>query len=238
MGVSVSDSASQIDLSARKWVRPCALGVCVSLLSFALAMGVAMWLYPGGNWLDRSAPGHRFFANFLCDLTQPVSLSGVENRLGSRCAQFGMLSFALALAGFFGLLPELFAPGGRAAPWVRALGGGAMLVFVAVPLTPSLTFGNWHERLALLAGTLGLAAALLAVHALWRAPRRARSLGVLGALAVAVGALDAALFVYHLGDAAPPLLVPAIQKVAAVLLCAWMLATAWLALAKARATRP
>jgi hypothetical protein len=199
-------------------------------------MSLAMWLYPGGNWLDRSASGHRFFANFLCDLTQPVSLSGVNNRVGSRLAQFGMLSFALALASFFGVLPALFVPGEHAAPWVRALGGGAMLVFVAVPMTPSLTFGNLHERLALLAGALGLAAALLAVQALRRAQRRA--LAVLGALSVLVGALDAALFVYHLGDAAPPLLVPAIQKIAALLLCAWMLGTAWLALATARATRP
>ena len=197
-----------------------------------------MWLYPGGNWLDRGAFGHRFFANFLCDLTQPVSLSGMQNRVGSRCAQFGMLNFALALACFFWLLPVLFVARGWSASWVRVLGGGAMLVFVAVPLTPSLSFGHLHERLALLSGALGLAAALAAVNALRRAHRAARVLAAVGALALVFGALDAGLFVYHLGDATPPWSVPALQKVAALLLCAWMVGTARLVLAKPRVTRP
>ena len=229
---------SQNDVSMPWWSRPCALALCAFLCAFAVAMSLSMSLYPGGNWLDRSAIGHRFFANFLCDLTQPVSLSGVQNHIGSRCAQLGMLSFALALACFFWLLPVLFAARGRSALWVRMLGGGAVLVFVAVPLTPSLTFGNLHQRLALLSGASGLAAALAAVNALRSAHCAARVLAAVGALVLVVGALDAGLFVYHLGDATLPWSVSALQKVAALLLCAWMVGTARLVLARPRVTRP
>ena len=182
-----------------------------------------MVLYPGGNWQDRSATGHRFFANFFCDLTQPISLSGVRNPLGAQCAQLGMLCFAAALAGFFWLVPSRFAPGSRAARWVRGLGQCAVVCFIAVPLTPSERFGNWHALLALVSGGFGIGAAAWAVQALFAAERRA--LAALGAAALALGAFDAALFVYYLGDAAPPpLIVPAAQKVAALLLSAWMAA--------------
>jgi hypothetical protein len=217
------------------WLRRCALLVVACLLAFVGSMAVAMLLYPGGNWLDRGAVGHRFFANFFCDLTQPVSLSGVDNRWGARWAQFGMLSFAVGLAGFFWILPQHFAAGARVAPWVRGLGECAMLIFVAVPLTPSEQFGNVHAALALLSGAFGLAAALCAVWALARSHRRARVLGALGALTLLVGTFDAVLFVYHLRDVtAPPLLVPATQKIAALLLSSWMAGAAWLALAAPR----
>ena len=42
---------------------------------FSLFAATAL-VYPGGNWLDSGAHGHRFFANYVCDLTQPVSLQG------------------------------------------------------------------------------------------------------------------------------------------------------------------
>ena len=128
-----------------------------------------MLVYPGGNWLDRAAHGHRFFANYFCDLTQPVSLSGVNNPLGSRLAQLAMVCFAAALAGFFWLVPRHFAaqPRGLAA-WVRGLGECAVLSYLAVPFTPSELFGDVHAWLSLLSGALGLSAALCAVWALLR----------------------------------------------------------------------
>jgi hypothetical protein len=203
--------------------RACAVAVLVCLAGFAVLLSVAMALYPGGNWLDRSAVGHRFFANFFCDLTQPVSLSGVRNPVGAHCAQLGMLCFAAALAGFFWLAPYRFPAGSRAARWVRGLGQCAVLCFIAVPLTPSERFGNLHAALALVSGAFGIGSAAWAVHALFAARRR--TLAALGAAALVLGAGDALLFVYHLGDSTPPaLIVPAAQKVAALLLCAWIAA--------------
>jgi hypothetical protein len=195
---------------SKAWARACAAAMLLSLVGFLGLMAAAMALYPGGNWLDRSAVGHHFFANFFCDLTQPISLSGVMNPVGSRLAQLGMLFFAAALAGLFWLVPYHFALHSRVGRWVRALGECAVLSFIAVPLTPSERF----------------ASALLAARALWISKRRV--LALLGVLTLALGACDGALFAYHLGDAAPPpLLVPAGQKLAALSLVLWMASVAW-----------
>ena len=208
--------------------------LCLS--AFAGLMAVAMALYPGGTWLDPKAPGHSFFANFLCDLTQPVSLSGVKNSLGAALAQTGMLFFAGALAGFFGLVPQRFGLESRAAPWVRKLGLGTVLCLIVVPLLPSERFGRFHAALALVAGTIGIAGALCAVVALFGARRRA--LAAVGASALASATVAAALFAYYLYDGGPmPLLVPAVQKVAALLVSAWLVAVAVGVLLEAKETR-
>lgn len=215
----------------------CALAIVLSWLAFCGLFAAAAWLYPGGNWLNRAASGHRFFANYFCDLTQPVSLSGVKNPLGSRLAQLAMLCFGVALAGFFWLVPRFFGPATRLSTWVRGLGEGAVLGFVAVPLTPSEIFGDVHASLSLLAGTLGLAAAVCAVAGLLRSHCYARALGVVGALALVAGGVHAALFVRYLHASEPaPLIVPAVQKVAALLLSAWMLGVAWLTVSRRRET--
>ena len=223
--------------AAEQEARRFGLVIIGCLVAFFGLMAVAMQLYPGGTWLDRGAVGHRFFANFLCDLTQPVSLSGVDNRLGARFAQLAMLFFGLALAAFFWSLPGEFTKAARGSRWVRVIGVGAVLCFAAVPLTPSLQFGHLHAGLALLSFALGIGAAATAVASLARSHRRARGLALLGALTLAVGAIDALLFVSYLGSSTPaPLIVPAAQKVAALLLCAWMLGIAWSLLDRTTAT--
>jgi hypothetical protein len=209
--------------------------VALSWLAFFGLFAAAAWLYPGGTWLDRAASGHQFFENYFCDLTQPVSLSGVNNPLGSRLAQLAMLCFGMALAGFFWLVPRFFGPPTRLGTWVRGLGEGAVLGFLAVPFTPSELFGDVHAFLSLLAGTLGLAAALAAVVGLVRSHRLARALGVVGALALVAGGVHAALFVHYLHASEPaPLIVPAVQKVAALLLSVWMLGVAGLTVSRRR----
>jgi len=215
------------------WPRRCALLIALSWLAFLALFAASVAVYPGGNWLDRAAHGHRFFANYFCDLTQPVSLSGVNNPIGSRIAQLAMLFFAVALAGFFWLMPRYFGPKPRAVAWVRWLGEGAVFTYLAVPFTPSELFGAVHAWLSLLAGALGLSAAVCAVWALCRSHRVARVLGVLGALSLAAGLLHALLFFHYLHGSEPaPLIVPAAQKVAALLLSGWMLAVAWLTLSR------
>jgi hypothetical protein len=215
--------------------RGCALLIALSLLAFWALFAGSVALYPGGNWLDRAALGHRFFANYFCDLTQPVSLSGVNNPVGSRLAQLAMLSFAPALAGFFWLVPRYFGPNVRAAVWVRRLGVCSVLSYLLVPFTPSELFGPLHAWLSLFAGALGLSAALRCVWALFHSHRAARALGALGALSLAAGLTHALLFLHYLHRSEPaPLIVPAIQKVAALLLSGWMLAVAWLTLSRRR----
>ena len=207
--------------------RHVALATLFCLLGFAGFWTGALVLYPGGTWLDRTSIGASLLGNFLCDLTQPVSLSGVANPVGSRLAQCGMLCFAAALTGILWLVPRHFADGARARFLNRGVAPLAVISFVAVPLTPSEQFGSVHAVLALLAGALGIAALLGSVRALLASGRGARALGALGSLAIAVGAFDAAIFVWHLGDSSPPpLLAPAAQQVAALLVSAWIAAVA------------
>jgi len=224
-----------VNLGAKAWRARCAILIVLSVLAFSCLFAGAMLAYPGGTWLDRSAHGHRFFANYICDLTQPVSLSGVNNPVGSRLAQLAMLCFAAALSGFFWLVPWHFEPNARVAAWVRGLGECAVVGLLAVPFTPSELFGDVHARLSLLSGALGLSAALCAVWALLRSSRDrvTRALGVVGALSLAAGVLHALLFVRFMHAREPaPLIVPAVQKVAALLLSGWMLGVAWLTLSR------
>ncbi len=63
----------------------------------------------------------------------------------------------------------------------------------------------------------------------------ARALGVVGALSLVAGGVHAGLFVRYLHASEPaPLIVPAVQKVAALLLSAWMLGVAGLTLSRRR----
>jgi len=217
----------------------CALAIALSWLAFSGLFVAAAWVYPGGNWLDRAAQGHHFFANYFCDLTQPVSLSGVTNPLGSRLAQLAMLCFGVALAGFFWLVPRFFGAPSRLGTWVRGLGESAVLGFLAVPFTPSELFGDVHALLSLLSAAFGLAAALCAVVGLLRSHRVARALGVVGTLSLVAGGVHAALFVRYLHASEPaPLIVPAVQKVAALLLSSWMLGVAGLTFSRRREIDP
>jgi hypothetical protein len=216
----------------------CALLITLSWLAFFGLFLAAAQLYPGGTWLDPSTRGHHFFANYFCDLTQPTSLSGVTNPLGSRLAQLSMLCFGVALSGFFWLVPSHFGRPTRLGTWVRGLGECAVLGYVAVPLTPSELFGNLHATLSLISGAIGLAAALGAVVGLLRSQRVARVLGVVGVLSLLAGGVHAALFVHYLHASEPaPLIVPAIQKLAAALLSAWMLGLAWVTLTPSGVTK-
>jgi hypothetical protein len=222
-----------VNRGSEAWERRCALLIACSWLAFSALFAASAAVYPGGNWLDRAAHGHRFLANYFCDLTQPVSLSGVNNPVGSRLAQLAMVCFAAALSGFFALLPRFFRPDARVRAWVLWLGQSAVFCYLAVPFTPSKLFGDVHAWLSLLSGALGFSAALCAVWALRRSHRVARVLGALGALSLAAGVLHASSFVYYFHDSEPaPLFVPAVQKVAAMLLSSWMLGVAWLTLSR------
>jgi len=230
MSVGASSEESVANAKASEHSPRCACDIAL-FTGVRRVLGRRNGLVPWRHFLDRSHSGQSFFGNFFAISRKPVSLSGVANPVGSRLAQCGMLFFAGALLGLFWVVPHHFAPGARTKPWVLRLGTLAVLTFIAVPLTPSERFGNLHATLALVAGGFGILAALVAVWALFASHGRARALGVLGSIALAVGAFDAVIFVQHLGQSAPPpLLVPAAQKVAALLVSAWIAAVALLAL--------
>ena len=137
-----------------------------------------------------------------------------------------MIFFAAALLGLFWLVPRHFSPGKNRG--VFGLGLLAVCLLVAVPLTPSEYFGRLHADLALASGFLGIVASLAALALLFASGPSGRVLFALGALALAAALFAAVVFIVHLSEAAPPpLLVPAAQKVAALLASAWIIGVAW-----------
>ncbi len=190
-----------------------ALLSCVGL--FVVLEGAAMALYPGGTWWEPTARGHRFWQNFLCDLSWRVALNGQDNRVGSLLSQAAML---VLVAGF---VPFWVLVGGPGARGVRVLGFASVIGTGAVTLMPSDRFGAMHGMAVMVAATTGLTAAVLAAVGQLRAGDRVA--GVLGLSVLGAGGVDFALYVQTFGSGGPgPLALPALQKVALLLLVAWM----------------
>jgi hypothetical protein len=203
-----------------------AIFVCVG--AFACLEIAAMSLYPGGTWWDATTRGHRFWENFLCDLEWQVALNKVPNPVGSRLAMGAMVVLVVGLGSFWVGLPRVFearAPRGTSA--VRWLGITSTVGALAVVLMPSDRFGALHGATVLTAGVPGILAAALAIRVLAVGEPRPRVGAWTGAAMLAFAFVDFALYAWHfLTHTEGTILGPALQKVALILLLAWMILVA------------
>ena len=200
-----------------------AVAACVG--AFVALIVPAMALYPGGTWWDPHAVGHRFWTNFLCDLEWRTALNGTPNPVGARLAAGAMLSLVLAFVPFWPLAARLFAAYSRLAAAVRVLGWTSVFGMIAVALMPSERFGALHGVAVVVAGLPGLSAAVLAATGQLLARRMLP--GALGAAMVLFAILDFVLYVHTMLHGGPgPLVLPVAQKLALLLLLAWMLVVA------------
>jgi hypothetical protein len=191
---------------------------------FVALIALAMARYPGGTWCDPAAVGHRFWQNFLCDLLHVRSLSGAANP-GAGLARLAMLALIAGFLPFWLVLPALFPLRRRTALWLRRIGAISVCAMALVPLTPSDRFGSVHGLVVMSAGAPGFAAAALAVWAELATPSR-RWLGALGAAMLGFSFADMAIYAHHYFgrvDCSPVL--PLVQRIALVLVLAWMAAS-------------
>lgn len=198
------------------------------MLAFVLLVGIAMALYPGGTWLDPLAPGHDFFRNFFCDLTAPKALNGQQNP-GVVFARSGMMMLTLGIFPFWLLVTRLFAHArARWANVVFVLGVLSTSAAMLVPLVSSQEYGFLHPLLILVAGVPGLFAGGLAAFALAMTKSAPRMPAMLAIATVLFVSVDGALYAAHVisGQAISSAWLPSLQKLAAMSLVAWMLATA------------
>lgn len=203
-----------------------ALFACVG--AFVILELVAMRLYPGGTFWDRTTRGACFWRNFLCDFGSPVALDGAPNAVGARFGQTALVVLAVGLAPFWRLAAELFDDLRALAAAVRGLGLASLGAIAAVVSMPSSRFGALHGFAVIAAAVPGLTAALLAVVGLTRAEPRPRIAARLGGATLATAVVDFALYVRTMRSGGPgPTLLPVAQKLALILLLAWMLAVAW-----------
>ena len=194
----------------------------VAAAAFVLLTGVAMARYPGGTFLDRTTVGHRFFENFFCDLFHAHGLDGRPNP-GAALAQAGMLAILVGLFAHFMVVARVVRSRGLA--WsVRVLGTVCALAAIAVPLTPSDRFPRVHSMFVLLAAVPGILAASASSVGLLLG--RATLAGGLGVALCLVASADAALLLDQMRTHGPtPFALPALQKIAAIVLLGWMAAT-------------
>lgn len=200
---------------------------CVA--AFVALEAAAMALYPGGTWWDRNTRGASFWRNYVCDLEWSVALNGQPNRVGAPLAEAAMLVMVAGLGVFWWIAPAMFAGRRRTGTAVRALGLVSVAGIVAVACMPSERFGALHGVAVVVAGVPGLTAALLAVAGMLRGDRakHARAAGAVGAAMLAFALVDFALYADTLAHGGPgSTLLPVAQKIALVLLVAWMLLVA------------
>jgi hypothetical protein len=201
---------------AGAWLTFAALAVGTALL------GAAMRLYPGGSVAAPDRQGHSFWLNYLCDLTNDTAVNGASNAGGSAVARAGMLTLSVTLGLVWLILPRLL-EGGR---WSKGLARwGGVLCALGLIAVPSAN-GALHAPVILATVVPGVSAMGTTLVGFARAGRR----GLLGlALAVlAVSVVGAAVYAAKVAGWLPATapVVPASQRIAALLLVTWMAAVA------------
>lgn len=206
-------------------IRKASLFLMLALFVFVVLEGIAMALYPGGTWLNRSSVGYDFFRNFFCDLAAPKALNGKPNP-GAIFAQVGMFFFTLGLIPFWILVTSLVRQvRARLAKVVMALGTISSLAASLVPFVSSQQFGFLHPMLVFLAGIPGLMAGGLSMYGLVKTKSGSRIPARLAVLTVILVGIDGILYAIHVltGYEVHPILLPSLQKMGAMSLVAWMI---------------
>jgi hypothetical protein len=225
-----------VTVSKVRWrlARAASLTMLGAIALGLLLLGLAMWAYPGGTALDPTALGHSFWFNFLCDLTGDVAVNAVANPLGAALARVAMLALAVALGCFWIVAPLSFADGRAFARSITTFGLLAMVGVLFVPVAP----GWGHVFVVLAAAVSGLVASILALIGSVRWSR-SRLLASLACASVTAGLLDAVLYArsYMVEPRVVPPALPVFQRVALILLLAWMVAVAVRVLLTAGLTR-
>ena len=199
--------------------------VLTALLAFALSIGVAVVLYPGGTWFARDTAGYSFWHNYWCDLLSPVALNGQPNLGGSLLARLSFMCFALALASFWPMALALTDTERRDLLASRAGQAGA-LGLVLTALLPSTSTPLLHGIAVVFAALASVLAAFLFSRS--QRKRGERVGAALGAIAGLVALAAVALYVYQgtFGHDVPFL--PAVQKATTFLLLSWMARVLWI----------
>jgi hypothetical membrane protein len=208
-------------------IRQSSFFLLVCLGGFLAFQAIAMFLYPGGTWFDRTSRGHTFFQNFFCDLTAAKALNGQPNP-GAIYAKIGMVLFTLGLIPFWILVTSVLRQArARLAKVVLSLGTISSIAAALVPFVPSQRFGNLHPLLVFLAGIPGILAGGLSTYGLVKTKSGSRLPARLAVLTVILVAIDGILYAIHVatGYELHPTLLPGLQKIAAMSLVAWMSAS-------------
>ncbi|WP_231864542.1 hypothetical protein [Sorangium cellulosum] len=201
--------------------------ILVGVSAFLVLTALAAAAYPGGTFCDANAPGYDFWGNFFCDLTQPVTQRGVDNTRARSLAQASFVCFSLALVPFWWVHGALL--GGRLGGAVRVLGLLSAAGTNLIAWLPSVVSPLLHAVSVFVAAIPGLLATLLGVTGAFARGNAGESRSSplrfsawLGALSLALGSADAAYYAVAIAVPGCHVLLPALQKLAALSVIGWM----------------
>lgn len=201
-----------------------ALVVAASVLTSIGLFIAAAALYSGGNHFDHHAVGHDFWRNAICDVARTTAIGGAPNEAAASFARAAMSILAFGIGALYWLVPEQFPSHARLGVVVRGLGAVTVAGALGVVLVPSDRSSLFHGIAIVIGGVPGLVACLLVAFALLRERAGHRLVTVLAVLALLVAAADFGIYVDELVTGGPPrLAVPVLERIAALLLLAFML---------------
>ena len=130
---------------------------------FVIATAIAIALYPGGTYPDRSVRGYSFFGNFLSDLGMLVAWGGGANHAGATVFISSELLLILGLVLFFTALVRVYSPGTprRLAVAAAIVGLACCVAFVGAALLPADLFLAAHITAAIIAFRASMIAFIL-----------------------------------------------------------------------------
>jgi len=135
--------------------------VLAGLAAFVFFTALSAAAYPGGTFCDAHAAGYRFWENFFCDLTQPVTQVGVDNSRARGLAEASFVCFSLALGPFFWVLGAIV--GARLGALIRGFGLVSALGTNVIAWLPSVASPFLHQLSVFSAAVPGLLATSLGV---------------------------------------------------------------------------
>ena len=197
----------------------------VAVVGFVVLTGAAMWAYPGGHVFQTQAPGHHLLYNFLCDLMDPRAINGQPNLVSST-----LMVSAFCVVYFLGLLPSwwcvpsLFSRRRWVVWMVRGAGVLSLLGIFALFLSGVGSLAISHDLATFLAAIPGIVATFMVVAITVRDRLTTWWFSLSSAAMLLAATLDALLYlrVVWFEDALTPI-VPALQRVAMVLILVWLL---------------
>ncbi|MGE5788599.1 MAG: hypothetical protein ACM3ZE_28670, partial [Myxococcales bacterium] len=196
----------------------------LSVGAFLGLVGLAIALYRGGTWWDRSHRGYSFLENFLCDLLHHRTLGGHPNLVNARLALMGMLTLAIGIITAFSLAPELIPARrqlGRSIAWFGGISTGVM---AAAPVLRSDAYPRLHS-IAVVGGSVPtLFAFAILVGALLLEPAVTRAFRAVSLSLLVLAVAQLALYAWDVFFGGPSLrLLPGLEHVASALLIVWLL---------------
>ncbi|MFY0606078.1 MAG: hypothetical protein JXR10_05145 [Cyclobacteriaceae bacterium] len=119
----------------------------IGMGAYLIVFTVAAVDYPGGSENIHNLTSYSFFHNFLCDVMNPVTQSGVLNPARS-LATISHLILSATMITFFYVLPEIFHWSNRNTKLIRYIGMLTMTVFVFM-------YTSIHDHIVTATGVLG-----------------------------------------------------------------------------------